>query len=110
MTMHKYLLIFFIVFNSFFLSSKDINTSSVMSSFSTQDILANSAVQQQVNGFYRTVELLDLIARDMGINTSSVMSSFSTQDILANSAYQQTVNGTYRTVELLDLIARESEL
>ena len=88
-----------------------------MSSFSTQDILANSAYQQIVNGTYRTVELLNLIAgkpistfNRRGINTSSVMSSFSTQDILADSAIQQAVNGTYRTVELLDLIARESEL
>ena len=39
------------------------NTSSVMSTFSFQDTMADTVYQQIVNGTYRTVELLNLIAQ-----------------------------------------------
>ncbi|MBE5767801.1 MAG: hypothetical protein E7335_11730 [Clostridiales bacterium] len=82
--------------------------SSIMSTFSLQNIYADSAPQQQVNGSYRTVELLEVIAHEKGCSSSSVssiMSTFSLQNIYADSAVQQAVNGAYRTVELLELIA-----
>ena len=45
------------------LSSYSANTSSVMSDFSFQDTMADNVYQQIVNGTYRTVELLNLIAQ-----------------------------------------------
>ena len=45
------------------LSSYSANTSSVMSDFSFQDTMADNVYQQIVNGTYRTVALLNLIAQ-----------------------------------------------
>ena len=42
-----------------------LDTSSIMSDFRMQDIMAGSAPQQVTNGTYRTVELLNLIATDI---------------------------------------------
>jgi hypothetical protein len=69
--------------------------------------MSDNVYQQIVNGTYRTVELLNLIAEDEGISTSSVMSDFSFRDTMSDNVYQQIVNGTYRTVELLNLIAQK---
>ena len=82
--------------------------SGVMSDFVINNYSCDSAPQQQVNGTYRTVELLELIALKLGCSSSSVssiMSSFSINNYSCKSAPQQVVNGTYRTVELLELIA-----
>ena len=84
--------------------------SSIMSSFSLGNIRADSAYQQQANGAYRMVELLEIIALEKGCSSSSVssiMSSFSLGNIRADSAIQQGANGLYRCVELLELIARK---
>lgn len=83
--------------------------SSIMSTFSYQNIMASSAPQQQVNGAYRMVELLEVMAKESGCSSSSVssvMSTFSYQNIMASSAPQQAVNGLYRSVELLELITK----
>ena len=45
------------------LSSYSADTSSVMRDFSFQDTMADTVYQQIVNGTYRTVELLNLIAQ-----------------------------------------------
>ena len=66
--------------------------------------MASSAVQQLTNGTYRTVELLELIAKKLGCNSSEIsdiMSTYSYQNIVASSAVQQSVNGLYRSMELL---------
>ena len=81
--------------------------SSIHSRFSRQDSSASSAPQQLVNGLYRNVELLELIALKMGCDysdVSSIHSRLSRQDSSASSAVQQGVNGLYRSVELLELI------
>ena len=71
---------------------------------------ASSAPQQLTNGNYRCVELLELIALQVGCDYSSVNdihSSFRSGNSSANSAVQQSVNGLYRMVELLELITLE---
>ena len=55
----KILLVFI---STFSVTSFSANTSSVMSTFSYQDTMADTVYQQIVNGTYRTVELLDLLA------------------------------------------------
>ena len=82
--------------------------SSVMSSFNHNDIMADSALHQQVNGAYRMVDLLMIMAKQCGCSSSEIsriQSDFSHNDIMADSALHQITNGTYRTVELLCLIA-----
>ena len=82
--------------------------SSIMSTYTLTNSRAKSAPQQQVNGTYRTVELLEQIALKLGCNSSkvsSIMSTYTLTNSRADSAPQQAVNGSYRTVELLELIA-----
>ena len=87
--------------------------SSVMTSFTLNNISCKSAVQQAVNGNYRTVEMLEIIAKELDTkgtyssSISSVMTSFTLNNISCKSAPQQEVNGTYRTVEMLEIIAKE---
>ena len=81
--------------------------SDIHSSFVSGNRSADSAPQQLVNGNYRTVELLELIALQLGCSYSDVNevhSSFASGNRSAGSAVQQSVNGLYRTVELLELI------
>ena len=83
-----------------------------MSEFSYQNTMANNLYQQQLNGIYRTVQLLEKIALKLGCNSSkvsSIMSEFSYQNTMANNIYQQQLNGYYRTVELLNLIVSPPE-
>ena len=101
--MNKKTLFLALIFSLSPMISHALNTSSIMSDFRVQEIMASSAYHQTANGTYRTVELLNLIATDMKLDTSSIMSDFRVQEIMASSAPQQTANGTYRTVELLNL-------
>jgi len=59
--MPKIILILF--FSSLSLTSYGANTTSVMSDYSLQDTMAENVYHQIVNGTYRTVELLALIAQ-----------------------------------------------
>ena len=89
-------------------SAASSTVSSIHSSFTTGNIRAKSAPQQEANGAYRCVELLELIAARVGVSSatiSSIHSSFTTGNIRANSAEQQKANGLYRMVELLEAIA-----
>ena len=80
--------------------------SSIMSDFSHRDMMANNIYQQICNGTYRTVELLNILAKQKGCSTSGIMSNFSHRDTMADNINQQICNGKYRTVELLDAIAQ----
>lgn len=63
----------------------------IMSTFTLQNISASSAPQQQVNGSYRMVELLEVMAKEEDYSSSkisSIMSSFTLQNISASSAPQ----------------------
>ena len=86
--------------------------SSVMSSFALNNYSCKSASQQQVNGTYRTVEMLEIIAKELdsggrySSQISSVMSNYALNNYSCKSAVQQAVNGTYRTVEMLEIIAK----
>ena len=83
--------------------------SRVMSDFRHGDVMANNIYQQIQNGTYRTVQMLELIAREFDCPSSSVdrvMSDFRHGDVMANKIYQQIQNGTYRTVQMLELIAK----
>ena len=71
--------------------------------------MSKNIYQQICNGTYRTVELLNLIAKKKGCSTSSIMSDFSYQNTMSKNIYQQICNGTYRTVELLNLIAKKND-
>ena len=69
---------------------------------------ATSAPQQEANGAYRCVELLELIAMQVGGSSStvsSIHSSYVRGNNSATSAPQQLANGLYRCVELLEVIA-----
>ena len=82
--------------------------SSIHSSFVSSNRSAKSAPQQAVNGAYRCVELLEVIAYEYGVSSStvsSIHSSFSSSNRSSKSAPQQLVNGLYRCVELLEAIA-----
>ena len=82
----------------------------VMSDFRHGDTMANNIYQQIQNGTYRTVQMLEVIARKFGCPSSSidrVMSDFRHGDTMANNIYQQIQNGTYRTVQMLEVIARK---
>ena len=71
--------------------------SSVMSTFSYQNIMSSSAPQQEVNGAYRMVELLEIMAKEKHCDSSKIsdiMSTYSYQNIMASSAVQQLTNGT----------------
>lgn len=84
--------------------------SSIMLDFSLSNSRADSAPQQQVNGAYRMVELLEIIAQEKGCSSSSVSSimlDYSLSNSRSKSAAQQSVNGLYRSVELLELIAKK---
>lgn len=75
--------------------------SSVMSAYSSGNIRASSAPQQEANGAYRIVELLEILAYEKNCDASSVrsvMSSYRSGNIRANSAPQQLANGLYRSV------------
>ena len=83
--------------------------SSVMSDFRHYDIMSKNIFQQTQNGTYRTVQLLELIARQIGCPSSSVsnvMSDFRHYDIMSKNINQQIQNGTYRTVQLLEMFAK----
>ena len=75
-----------------------------------------SAPQQEVNGVYRSVEMLEIIAGladKTGIYASdirSTMSSYTINNYSCKSAVQQAVNGCYRMVELLAIIAKSFNL
>ncbi|MEG2357157.1 MAG: hypothetical protein RSC40_09390, partial [Clostridia bacterium] len=81
--------------------------------FATNNYSCESAPQQTVNGSYRTLEMLEIVAKLLDTSgsyaneISSVMSSFVTNNYSCDSAPQQAVNGTYRTVEMLEIIAKE---
>ena len=82
--------------------------SRVMSNFSHRDTMADNILQQHVNGSYRMVELLSIMAKEKGCSSSdisSIMSNFSHNDTMSDNVNQQLANGVYRTVELLNLIA-----
>ena len=80
-----------------------------MSDFSHRDTMSDNVYQQICNGTYRTVELLNIIAKQHGCSTSGIMSDFSHRNTMSDNIYQQICNGTYRTVELLNAIAMANE-
>ena len=63
-------------------SSYSNEISSVMTNFTLNNYSCNSAVQQAVNGNYRAVEMLDIIARELDTkgtyssDISSIMTNF----------------------------------
>ncbi len=77
----------------------------------TQNESCGSAVQQEVNGAYRCVELLAIIAYELdtyGIYSSlisGVLTSLSDVNDTCSSAPQQLANGMYRCVEMAALVA-----
>ena len=95
-------------------SAKDYSSeiSSIMSSYTLNNYSCKSAVQQEVNGVYRSVEMLEIIAKladSTGAHSgeiASVMSSYTLNNYSCKSAVQQAVNGSYRMVEMLEIIAR----
>lgn len=106
----------FILLMSVQVFAKDYSSdiSSIMSNFVLNNYSCKSAIQQQVNGTYRTVEMLEVIAHELDYSNnydkdiSSIMSTFALNDYSCKSAEQQAVNGYYRSVELLEIIARET--
>ena len=80
-------------------------------SWCDQDSSCTSAPQQEVNGLYTCVKLLNIIALEkdsFNLNSSrisTVMSTFSTSNSSCDTAPQQIVNGYYRMTELLYIIA-----
>ena len=93
---------------SAFAGSYSSTIQSIHSSFVSGNRSASSAPQQAVNGAYRCVELLEVIAAEYGVSSSSISSihsTFSSSNRSASSAPQQLVNGLYRCVELLEVIA-----
>ena len=87
----------------------------VLDRYESGNSSASSAIQQQVNGAYRLVELFALIAMKNTSSTevmdliSGVLDDWETYDKSASGAEQQLVNGTYRCVELLTIIAMEMD-
>ena len=83
--------------------------SNVMSDFRHYDVMADNIYQQIQNGTYRTVQLLEIMAKKMDCSYSSVndvMADFRHNDVMADNIYQQIQNGTYRTVQLLEIITK----
>ena len=77
----------------------------IHSSFVSGNRKADSAPQQQVNGAYRCVELLEVWAYQVGVasgTVSDIHSSYVSGNRRADSAPQQLANGLYRGVELLE--------
>ena len=72
---------------------------------------ANSAPQQQVNGAYRMVDMLTVLAMELDTTgrftsmISDIRDTFKAQNNSANGAPQQLVNGLYRSVELAAIVA-----
>ena len=64
-TMNKKTVLLTLIFLLSPMISHALDTSSVMSDFRFQEIMADSAPQQAANGTYRTVELLNLIVSGM---------------------------------------------
>ena len=87
--------------------------SSVMSTFRRQDSSASNINHQILNGRYRTVQMLEIIAYELdskGVYSdaiSSVMSTFRRQDSSASNINHQILNGCYRTVQMLEIVAYE---
>ena len=85
----------------------------VLDRFASNDALCESAPQQSVNGVYRCVELLSIIAYRLddegayGDLIGDVLDNFASNDARCESAPQQSANGIYRCAELLAIIAYE---
>lgn len=78
----------------------------------TNNKSASSAVHQEVNGAYRMVDMLTIIAYEKGVDSdmiSNVIDSWKSNDKSASGAPQQLVNGLYRCVEFTCLIGNKSD-
>ena len=82
--------------------------SDVMYDYVMNNYSCKSAPQQQVNGAYRCVEMLEIIAKEVGGSSSDisdVMYDYVMNNYSCDSAAQQAVNGFYRAVEMLEIVA-----
>ena len=86
---------------------------SVMDTLKQNDASASNINHQIVNGRYRTVQMLEIIAYELdttgvyGDAIESVMDNLRRNDASASNVNHQILNGAYRTVQLLEVIAYE---
>ena len=88
------------------------SVSEVMDRFRSTDSKVNLANDQVLNGRYRTVELLDIIARELDTDgkyskdIKRIMDEYN-KKYSKNTIHDQIANGACRTAELLGIIAKE---
>ena len=83
----------------------------ILSDYEENNDRCESAPQQSVNGAYRSVELLGVIAYELDSSGAyspvikNILSDYEENNDRCESAPQQSVNGAYRSVELLGVVA-----
>ncbi len=82
-----------------------------MDTLRKNDSSASNINHQILNGTYRTVQLLEIIAYELDTSgafsdyISDVMDTLRKNDSSASNINQQILNGCYRTVQMLEIIA-----
>lgn len=86
---------------------------SVMDTLRKNDSSASNINQQILNGRYRTVQMLEIIAYELDTSgkyaeyIANVMDTLQKNDSSASNINHQILNGAYRTVQMLEIIAYE---
>ena len=76
-----------------------------------QNVMSDTVHQQIVNGTYRTVDMLAIVAAELDRDEqykskiADVLEARRHQNVMSDTVYQQAVNGTYRTVDMLAILA-----
>ena len=87
--------------------------SGVMDTLRKNDSSASNINHQILNGRYRTVQMLEIIAYMLDTSGAyadhidGVMDTFVENDSSASNINHQMLNGAYRTVQMLEIIAYE---
>lgn len=90
--------------------------SSVMDTFVENDSAASNINHQILNGRYRTVQMLEIIAYELDTKgvyadaIDAVMNQLIENDTNASNINHQILNGAYRTVQMLEIIAYELDI
>ena len=86
--------------------------SNIISIMNRNDDRCTGSPQQVANGFYRLVEMMQLLVNEMdtdgryAFNVIRIINLWDSNNNLCQGAAQQSANGAYRVIELLELVIK----
>lgn len=84
----------------------------IINTMNRNDNLCSGSPQQVANGYYRLVEMVQMLVMELDTNgiyfrsVRNIINTWDSNNNLCQGAAQQSANGAYRVIELLDILIK----